>query len=77
MPDYLPYTALEWIPSPMHFKKNSLSCLISLKFYVLFKYQEESEDLDIFCRYMLHGNGHSCWFDKSFSAYIFKNGRVG
>ncbi|XP_020629313.1 carnitine O-palmitoyltransferase 1, liver isoform-like isoform X2 [Orbicella faveolata] len=39
--------------------------------------EEESEDLDSLCRYLLHGNGHSCWFDKSFSAYIFKNGRFG
>lgn len=39
--------------------------------------EEESEELDTLCRYLLHGNGHSCWFDKSFSAYIFKNGRFG
>lgn len=39
--------------------------------------EEDSEDLDALSRYLLHGNGHSCWFDKSFSAYIFKNGRYG
>ena len=38
--------------------------------------QEECEDTDSLARYLLHGNGHSCWFDKSISAYIFKNGRV-
>ena len=32
--------------------------------------------MDTLCRYLIHGNGHSCWFDKSFSAYVFKNGRV-
>ena len=48
-----------------------------LKFtLVILKLQEESEEMDTLCRYLLHGNGHSCWFDKSFSAYIFKNGRV-
>ncbi|KAJ7330187.1 carnitine choline acetyltransferase [Desmophyllum pertusum] len=40
-------------------------------------WEDESEKLDALCRYLLHGNGHSCWFDKSFSSYIFKNGRFG
>lgn len=39
--------------------------------------EEDTEEMDALCRYLLHGNGHSCWFDKSFSGYIFKNGRFG
>lgn len=32
--------------------------------------------MDFFCRYLFYGNGYSCWFDKLFFGYVFKNGRV-
>lgn len=63
--------------------KESLGCIedaavfLSLEDLSLNYGQEDSEDMDSLCRYLLHGNGHSCWFDKSFSGYIFKNGRFG
>ena len=50
--------------------------VITNHLFVYFWKQEDSEDMDSLCRYLLHGNGHSCWFDKSFSGYVFKNGRV-
>lgn len=61
--------------------KQSLSCIEQAAFFLNLEdlemeyKEEESEDLDALCRYALHGNGHSCWFDKSVSMYIFKNGR--
>lgn len=33
--------------------------------------------LDQFGRYLLHGNGHDRWFDKSFTVCIGSNGRIG
>lgn len=35
------------------------------------------EKLDQFGRYLLHGNGHDRWFDKSFTVCIGSNGRIG
>lgn len=63
--------------------KQSLDCIEQAAFFLnledleLDYREEECEDTDSFGRYLLHGNGHSCWFDKSISAYIFKNGRFG
>lgn len=34
------------------------------------------EKLDQFGRYLLHGNGHDRWFDKSFTVCVGSNGRV-
>lgn len=63
--------------------KQSLDCIEQAAFFLNLEdlemeySEEESENLDTLSRYLLHGNGHSCWFDKSVSAYIFKNGRFG
>lgn len=63
--------------------KQSLDCIEQAAFFLNLEDlemnygEEDSEEMDTLCRYLLHGNGHSCWFDKSFSAYIFKNGRFG
>ncbi|EDO28730.1 predicted protein [Nematostella vectensis] len=38
---------------------------------------ESSENIDIFGKAALTGNGHNVWFDKSFCITIYKNGRVG
>uniref|UniRef100_A0A182SKJ0 carnitine O-palmitoyltransferase n=1 Tax=Anopheles maculatus TaxID=74869 RepID=A0A182SKJ0_9DIPT len=35
------------------------------------------EKLDQFGRYLLHGNGHDRWFDKSFTVCVGSNGRIG
>lgn len=35
------------------------------------------EKLDQFSRYLLHGNGHDRWFDKSFTVCVGSNGRIG
>ncbi len=42
---------------------------------------KDSEDGDIngltsYCKDLLHGNGYSRWFDKSFTAVIYANGKV-
>lgn len=43
---------------------------------------KDSEDGDIngltsYCKDLLHGNGYSRWFDKSFTAVIYANGKMG
>uniref|UniRef100_T1E1Y6 carnitine O-palmitoyltransferase n=1 Tax=Psorophora albipes TaxID=869069 RepID=T1E1Y6_9DIPT len=35
------------------------------------------EKLDQFGRYLLHGNGHDRWFDKSFTVCVGSNGKIG
>lgn len=37
----------------------------------------DCSDMTEFSASLLHGNGHSRWFDKSFTAVIFKNAKLG
>lgn len=53
---------------------NRLSSTTDL--YWPFSLQESSDNLDKFAHHTIHGNGHSIWFDKSFTLMVFKNGRV-
>lgn len=37
----------------------------------------EFSNVDDRCRYAMHGDGASIWYDKTFNAVIFKDGRLG
>ena len=39
-------------------------------------FQNDSNKLDEYCQWLLHGNGHNRWYDKSFNMIILKNGKV-
>ena len=36
-----------------------------------------SEQMAVYCKDLLHGNGYTRWFDKSLTCVIYDNGKVG
>ncbi|OQV22485.1 Carnitine O-palmitoyltransferase 1, liver isoform [Hypsibius exemplaris] len=43
-----------------------------------FSYDEnDSNKLDDYCQWLLHGNGKNRWYDKSFTMVVLKNGKSG
>ncbi|XP_065837964.1 carnitine O-palmitoyltransferase 1, liver isoform-like isoform X2 [Oscarella lobularis] len=43
----------------------------------MFYSEDDPTQIDRMARSLLHGSGYNRWFDKSFCAIIFKNGKIG
>ena len=37
---------------------------------------KDCEELSAYCKDLLHGSGHTRWFDKSVTIIIYANGKV-
>ena len=83
----LPYpTPLPSLPSPLSPSPSSPLPLSSPQSAFVIFFDEKSPDLESkdrdingltsYCKDLLHGNGYSRWFDKSFTAVIYANGKV-
>jgi carnitine O-palmitoyltransferase 1 len=39
--------------------------------------KDDPSRLDSYCKWLLHGDGHNRWYDKSFNVIVMKNGKAG
>ncbi|GAU97629.1 hypothetical protein RvY_08895 [Ramazzottius varieornatus] len=49
-------------------------CLDEEEHYYL---ETDASKLDAYCKWLLHGNGHNRWYDKSFNVIVMANGKAG
>ncbi|XP_055335542.1 carnitine O-palmitoyltransferase 1, liver isoform-like [Paramacrobiotus metropolitanus] len=61
----------------------SLETIERAAFFVALDDEEHHYDkidpshLDAYCKWLLHGNGHNRWYDKSFNLIVMKNAKAG
>lgn len=65
--------------------RTSMDIIEKASFFLVFDDMEPSlvvndgdnTDLCEYCQSLMHGNGYTRWFDKSFTAVVYKNGKIG